>query len=287
MRTVRSQKNKGRIPDSAGIAGSGICLYHGKNLLFERPWKTGEKSEHFKAECISVTKESRPNTNPNTNSNANSNLSQGTAPAGCGACTDGEDGDERDLRERKEEIELSQEDRIMKDDPYDREDPPLERAVAAMEACCGITMTKGRREELAAFLRTLGEGSIRNAIELAESYGSRNWGYISRILRNRQENATTVRDRSVRRETESYDRGAYGRCLWSRSSDVSKTWADHLERIGTGGDPICLRGGVDLRKKGSPQVRTDPYLRRLEKRENEKRKEEKKRKLNNYTYILS
>ena len=31
----------------------------------------------------------------------------------------------------------------------------------------------------------------------------------------------------------------------------------------------------------------DPYLRRLEKRENEKRKEEKKRKLNNYTYILS
>lgn len=98
----------------------------------------------------------------------------------------------------------------MKDDPYDREDPALERVVAAMEACCGITMTKGRREELAAFLRTLGEGSIRNAIELAESYGSRNWGYISQILRNRQENATTVRDRSVRRETESYDRGRMG-----------------------------------------------------------------------------
>ena len=153
---------------------------------------------------------SNTNTNPNTNSNANSNLSQGTAPAGCGACTDGEDGDERDLRERKEEIELSQEDKIMKDDPSDQEDPALERAVAAMEACCGITMTKGRREELAAFLRTLGEGSIHNAIERAESYGSRNWGYISRILRNWQENPTSARDRSVKRETESYGQGRTG-----------------------------------------------------------------------------
>lgn len=98
----------------------------------------------------------------------------------------------------------------MEGDPYDQEDPALERAVAAMEACCGMTMTKGRREELAAFLRTLGEGSIHNAIERAESYGSRNWGYISRILRSWQENPTSARDRSVRRETESHGRGRMG-----------------------------------------------------------------------------
>lgn len=95
----------------------------------------------------------------------------------------------------------------MKDDPYDQEDPTLERAVAAMEACCGITMTKGRREELAAFLRTLGEGSIHNAIELAESYGSRNWGYISRILRSWQEKGVPPRDRGMGRERAPYDPG--------------------------------------------------------------------------------
>jgi len=151
-----------------------------------------------------------PNTNPNTNSNANSNLSQGTAPAGCSACTDGEDGDERDLRERKEESGYGQEDRTVKDEPCDREELALERVVAAVEACCNITMGKGRREELAAFLRTLGEGSIHNAIDLAESYGSRNWGYISRILGSWQEKGAPPRDRSVRRETESYGRGRTG-----------------------------------------------------------------------------
>ena len=154
--------------------------------------KQGEKELSMQKHAQGSMSSSQDPCNANLNHNHNLNLNHNLhiKDKDIISLYDHDNDNDNDHRESESFLyDMENEDAALEEDPLADAvlcayDPGTERAIAALEDFCGQRATQGQREQIAEFVKDLGEARLFMAMERARKYGNRNWNYIHMILIN-------------------------------------------------------------------------------------------------------